>query len=71
MDIGTGSTLIYPLIGASVFGWKFVATDINVDSLNHAKHLIEINKLEDKIKLVLSQSEYKFFQLNQEQRTGN
>lgn len=26
MDIGTGATLIYPLIGHSVFGWKFLAT---------------------------------------------
>lgn len=27
MDIGTGATLVYPLLGWRVFKWKFVATE--------------------------------------------
>jgi 23S rRNA A1618 N6-methylase RlmF len=26
VDVGTGASLIYPLIGNKIFGWKFIAT---------------------------------------------
>jgi len=28
LDIGTGATLVYPLLGVKNFNWKFVATEI-------------------------------------------
>lgn len=43
LDIGTGSNCIYPLLGASAFGWRFVATDCNADSLRWAEKLIAAN----------------------------
>lgn len=33
VDIGTGSTLIYPLLGWKIFGWKFIATEQNKQSI--------------------------------------
>ncbi|KAL8543243.1 hypothetical protein ACS0TY_003961 [Phlomoides rotata] len=59
-DIGTGANCIYPLLGASVLGWKFVGSDItdvaiewanqNVKSNPHVSDLIEIRRvsIEDK-----------------------
>lgn len=29
LDIGTGASAIYPLLGAKVYGWAFIATDID------------------------------------------
>jgi len=43
LDIGTGANCIYPLIGASEFGWRFVATDINSASLENAQAILAAN----------------------------
>jgi 23S rRNA (adenine1618-N6)-methyltransferase len=51
LDIGTGATCIYPLLGASVFDWSFVATDIDLDSLDVAQDIIDDNNLTEKIEL--------------------
>jgi 23S rRNA (adenine1618-N6)-methyltransferase len=37
LDIGVGANCIYPLIGNSIYGWKFVGVETNSDSLNCAK----------------------------------
>ncbi|CAI9097411.1 OLC1v1033834C2 [Oldenlandia corymbosa var. corymbosa] len=54
-DIGTGANCIYPLLGASLLGWRFVGSDItdvalewaerNVRSNPHISELIEIRKV--------------------------
>lgn len=43
LDIGTGTSCIYPFIGHSLYGWKFVGTDINSDSINHCKKVLNAN----------------------------
>eukprot|EP00898_Chlorokybus_atmophyticus_P003318 jgi/Chlat1/3988/Chrsp26S03981 len=43
IDIGTGASCIYPLIGASIFGWHFVGTDIVDPALQHAKANVDRN----------------------------
>lgn len=51
LDIGTGATCIYPLLGAKVYDWNFVAVDIELDSLDYAQDIIDDNDLDDKITL--------------------
>ena len=51
LDIGTGATCIYPLLGVAEYHWNFVATDIDLDSLDTAQDIIYDNKLESKIEL--------------------
>ncbi|PSG88685.1 23S rRNA (adenine(1618)-N(6))-methyltransferase RlmF [Aurantibacter aestuarii] len=51
LDIGTGATLIYPLLGQKAFGWNFIATDTDKDSLKNATKIIEKNKLGHAISL--------------------
>ncbi len=43
LDIGTGANCIYPLIGASEYGWHFVASDINAASLANAQTILAAN----------------------------
>ena len=43
LDIGTGANCIYPLIGHSEYGWRFVATDINANSLANAQTILDAN----------------------------
>ena len=51
LDIGTGATCIYPLLGVAEYNWNFVATDIDLNSLDTAQDIIDDNNLDDKIKL--------------------
>lgn len=51
LDIGTGATCIYPLLGQSIHQWNFVATDIDELSLANSKKIIDENNLTSKIEL--------------------
>ena len=51
LDIGTGATCIYPLLGVAEYHWNFVATDIDLDSLDTAQDNIDDNHLENQIEL--------------------
>jgi len=44
LDIGTGSSLIYPILGHQEYRWSFVATDIDQQSLHHAHLNISKNE---------------------------
>lgn len=57
LDIGTGATCIYPLLGHSIYDWKFVATDIDTASLQIAQEIIDKNELADTIELRLQKDE--------------
>jgi 23S rRNA (adenine1618-N6)-methyltransferase len=43
LDIGTGSSAIYPLIGASVYKWSFVGTESNKESYESARRILAAN----------------------------
>jgi 23S rRNA (adenine1618-N6)-methyltransferase len=43
LDIGTGANCIYPLIGASEYGWRFVASEIDPVALRWARGLVAAN----------------------------
>lgn len=49
LDIGTGATCIYPLLGIAVYNWQFVATDIDKKALDNAKVIIERNNLSKQV----------------------
>ncbi|WP_273284349.1 MULTISPECIES: 23S rRNA (adenine(1618)-N(6))-methyltransferase RlmF [Reinekea] len=54
LDIGTGANLIYPIIGSQVYGWSFVASDIDPVSISAAQTLVAANPvLKSKIELRL------------------
>ena len=55
LDIGCGANLIYPLLGAALYGWSFVAVDVtdvavewaqrNKDANPQVAHLIDIRRV--------------------------
>lgn len=51
LDIGTGATCIYPLLGVAEYDWKFVATDIDLNSLDTAQDIIDDNSFDFNIEL--------------------
>ncbi|KAI8944833.1 hypothetical protein F4801DRAFT_161957 [Xylaria longipes] len=53
LDIGTGASLIYPLLGcAQRSTWYFVATDVDAESLSSARANARLNHLESRIRIV-------------------
>ncbi|XP_010187495.1 PREDICTED: methyltransferase-like protein 16, partial [Mesitornis unicolor] len=50
IDIGTGASCIYPLLGATLNGWYFLATEVDDMCFNYAKKNVEQNNLSDLIK---------------------
>lgn len=53
LDVGTGASAIYPLLGCKVYGWNFLATDIDSTALEAARANVRRNKLEDRVTLKL------------------
>ncbi len=51
IDIGTGATCIYPLLGNSVYRWNFTGTDIDKASIKNSQQIINRNNLSNCISL--------------------
>lgn len=47
---GTGASCIYPLLGATMNGWFFLATEVDDICFNYAKKNVEQNHLAELIK---------------------
>ena len=43
LDIGTGASCIYPLLGVAEYGWQFLASDTEEASLVSARQIVEAN----------------------------
>ena len=63
LDIGTGANCIYPLIGASEYGWSFVGAEMDAVALRWAKKLVASNpSVADLIECRLQKSAMNCFQ---------
>lgn len=52
LDIGTGANVIYPILGNSLYGWKFIATETNDVAIANATEIIQkSSSLSDSITL--------------------
>ena len=51
IDVGTGASCIYPLLGHALYGWTFDATDIDNESVISSEHLVTLNKLDHAIQI--------------------
>lgn len=62
LDIGVGANCVYPIIGASTYGWRFVGTEIDPISIQSAKNIIEKNPtLRDNVEIRLQSSSDNIF----------
>jgi len=51
LDIGTGASCIYPILGHAEYNWDFVGSDIDEKSLEYAQKIINKNDLSHAITL--------------------
>ena len=61
IDIGTGANIIYPILGNSVYNWKFICTEINNESYNNARIILQKNNLEEDINLIKQDNKNNIF----------
>ncbi len=45
LDIGVGANCIYPIIGATSYGWRFLATDIDEVSIKSVENIVNSNDI--------------------------
>jgi 23S rRNA (adenine1618-N6)-methyltransferase len=63
LDIGTGASCIYPILGVVEYDWNFIATDIDSHSIASAKKIMEANEsLNGKIELRLQNNPKRIFE---------
>lgn len=51
LDIGTGASLVYPLIGQSAYGWRFTGVDVDANAIKSARQIRDVNKLDIDLRL--------------------
>ena len=44
LDIGTGANCIYPIIGRHEYGWSFIGSDIDKNSIEAAQKIVDSNE---------------------------
>lgn len=61
LDIGTGASCIYPLLGHAIYDWNFVGTEIDAYALKSAKNIVDKNQLSTKIDIRLQNDKNNMF----------
>lgn len=57
LDVGTGASCIYPIIGVTAYDWKFIGSDIDPKSIASAQHIVNSNaSIKDKIECRLQKN---------------
>ncbi len=63
LDIGVGASCIYPIIGVTQYGWKFIGSDINPKSIASSQQIVNSNaSLKGKIECRLQKNKKDIFQ---------
>lgn len=62
IDIGTGASCIFPLLGTRCYeDWNFLATEVNPESVESARRNVTLNGLEDRIQVVTAPDPSRIF----------
>ncbi len=62
LDIGVGANCVYPIIGASAYGWDFVGSDIDPVAIQSANNIVVSNpSISDKIECRLQHTDSHIF----------
>lgn len=62
LDIGVGANCVYPIIGASAYGWDFVGSDIDPVAIQSANNIVVSNpSISDKIECRLQLTDAHIF----------
>jgi len=61
LDVGTGANIVYPLLGHKIYGWSFVASEVDPKAYKAAKQIVEANGLKKHIRVVFQKDQHKIF----------
>lgn len=62
LDIGVGASCIYPIIGVTEYGWNFIGSDIDAQSIESSTNIVNSNpSLEGKVECRLQEDPKAFF----------
>lgn len=62
LDIGVGASCIYPIIGVTEYGWNFIGSDIDAQSIESSTNIVNSNpSLEGKVECRLQKDPKAFF----------
>ncbi|MBA5762964.1 23S rRNA (adenine(1618)-N(6))-methyltransferase RlmF [Vibrio sp. 404] len=62
LDIGVGANCIYPIVGATQYGWNYVGSDVDLVSVNNANVIAQSNAvLKGKVECRLQSNSRHFF----------
>lgn len=62
VDIGVGASCIYPIIGVAEYGWNFIASDVDEESIKSAEDIVKKNpSLKNKVQFKLQRSSSDIF----------
>lgn len=61
LDIGTGSNVVYPLLGNKIYGWDFLASEVDPKAYKAAKQIVESNEMQKNINVVFQKEANKIF----------
>ena len=57
LDVGVGASCIYPIIGVTEYGWNFIGSDIDAQSVESSANIVSSNpSLEGKIDIRLQEN---------------
>ncbi len=57
LDVGIGASCIYPIIGVTEYGWRFIGSDIDPKSIASAQNIVNSNSsIKDKIECRLQKN---------------
>jgi 23S rRNA (adenine1618-N6)-methyltransferase len=71
LDVGVGASCIYPIIGVTEYGWRFIGSDIDPKSITAAQEIVNANStLQGKIECRLQKSPTAIFRgiVNQDEK---
>ena len=61
LDIGTGANIVYPLLGNKIYGWDFLASEVDPKAYKAAKQIVDSNGLKKRIQVVFQKDQHKIF----------
>ncbi|TRW22353.1 23S rRNA (adenine(1618)-N(6))-methyltransferase RlmF [Flavobacterium zepuense] len=63
LDVGVGANCIYPILGVTEYGWKFIGADVDPKSIASAQNIVDHNpSLKGKIECRLQENPRHIFQ---------
>lgn len=63
LDVGVGASCIYPIIGVTEYGWRFIGSDVDAKSIESAQNIVDSNpSLKGKIDCRLQDNPERIFE---------